>query len=153
MVSSGRVLGKSWRWPMNEVEKLRREKLWLAVIMLFIVGTFTWAVCPARGQQSFPKVQMAQPLPPVEYDHWYEGDLTIRIVNSVEHLALACKWSEVRPKSLACASVRPNSCTIYLLQDEVSRELGWDHNVVLRHEMGHCNGWPADHPGRRGLKQ
>jgi hypothetical protein len=19
--------------------------------------------------------------------------------------------------------------------------LGWDYNIVLRHELGHCNGW------------
>ena len=33
----------------------------------------------------------------------------------------------------------PGKCTIYLLP--------WEHiKAIRRHEIGHCNGWPADHP-------
>jgi hypothetical protein len=26
---------------------------------------------------------------------------------------------------------------------------GLSYEIVLRHEVGHCNGWPGDHPGMR----
>jgi hypothetical protein len=157
---------------MKEIEQLRREnaKLWLAVILAFTVGTFTWALLmtpPAHGQKledwTSPKTFRTVPvsptpkrapslvLPPPEYDHHYEGDLTIKLVDSVEHLAIVCKWPEVRPNSLGCATVRSDHCIIYLVQDDVARERGWNNGIILRHELGHCNGWPADHPGARGF--
>ena len=157
----------------KEIEQLRREnaKLWLAVILATVVGTFTWTalmLCPARGQQPpywlqpqpfrsapppapAPKPAPSLILPPPEYDKHYLGDLTIRLVDSVENLAIACKWPLVRPNSLGCASVHVDHCIIYLVQDDVMRLRGWNTGIVLRHELGHCNGWPPDHPDARGF--
>src|SRR5215510_2543726 len=31
----------------------------------------------------------------------------------------------------------------------VMKARGWTTALLLRHETGHCNGWPSDHPGQR----
>jgi hypothetical protein len=35
-------------------------------------------------------------------------------------------------------------CIIYLRSDLEAR---WDYPFIILHEAGHCEGWPADHPG------
>lgn len=30
-----------------------------------------------------------------------------------------------------------------------NKEYEWARSMILRHEYGHCNGWPSDHPGAR----
>jgi hypothetical protein len=88
-------------------------------------------------------------LPPVEYDHYYEGDLTIRVVPTLEELLARCNITN--PITLACAMVYEKNCVIYLLPDETMRKRGWTTGLLLRHEIGHWNGWPGDHPGERPL--
>jgi hypothetical protein len=36
-----------------------------------------------------------------------------------------------------------------MASDEVIEAAGYTSEVVLRHETGHCNGWPKDHAGSR----
>ena len=38
-----------------------------------------------------------------------------------------------------------------MVDDDVMRKWGWTTGMLLRHEIGHCNGWPGDHPDQRGL--
>jgi hypothetical protein len=33
---------------------------------------------------------------------------------------------------------------------EIVRAAGYIPAIVLRHEIGHCNGWPKEHPGAGG---
>jgi hypothetical protein len=155
---------------MKEIEQLRREnrKLWLAVILLLIVGTFTYAMLittRSAGAQNItvpavkpnagvivPKLKQYMILPPVQYDRYYEGDLTIMMVKDVDDLRAACGLNrQAYPNVLACSIQRPRACLIILVDDEVMRKRGWTTGLLLRHEMGHCNGWPGDHPGERGL--
>jgi hypothetical protein len=88
-------------------------------------------------------------LPPVEYDHWYEGDLTIKIVDSLEELYILCAVK--KDYMLACALPGGTSCVIIMVNDEIMRTQGWTTGVLVRHEIGHCNGWPGDHGGVRAL--
>jgi hypothetical protein len=37
-------------------------------------------------------------------------------------------------------------CTIYLHMDDIAKA-GWTVNTILRHEIGHCNGWTGHHLG------
>jgi hypothetical protein len=88
-------------------------------------------------------------LPPPEYDHIYEGDLTIVMVKTVEELLILCNVE--RPNTLAC-SIRAydgKSCVIIMVEDEVMRKRNWTTGLLLRHEMGHCNGWTQAHEGQR----
>src|SRR5262245_57117399 len=88
-------------------------------------------------------------LPPVQYDKYYEGDLTIRIVQTLDELLAACRGTN--RMWLACSMVYEKNCIIYMLPDETTRKHGWTTGLLLRHEMGHCNGWRGDHPGERAI--
>jgi hypothetical protein len=58
--------------------------------------------------------------PPVEYDHYYEGDLTIRMVNTIEELRAACNIYS-NQYLLACSILRPTACLSIIVKDEVMR--------------------------------
>jgi hypothetical protein len=87
--------------------------------------------------------------PPPEYDHYYEGDLTIKIVDTLEELREVCQLEGAQ--LLACSTHNDRSCIIVMVKDEVMRTRSWTTGMLLRHEMGHCNGWGADHAGERSV--
>jgi hypothetical protein len=99
---------------------------------------------PGYGEPPKPKYMI---LPPVEYDRYYEGNLTIRMVNTLEELRERC--NAINPLMLACSFRYEKNCVIYLVEDSIMRKRGWTTGLLLRHEIGHCNGWPSDHPGER----
>jgi hypothetical protein len=83
-------------------------------------------------------------LPPPEFDHEYKGRLTILKEPDYSLVQYVCK--DV-PNAIACnfrtfdsISGATISCLIML------GPLAHENAEVLRHEMGHCNGWPGDHP-------
>ncbi len=94
-----------------------------------------------------PPPRQSKIFPPEKYDHYYEGDLTIRIVPTKEALIAAC--GAIAPNMLACAFNYAKNCVIYMVDDEVMRKEGWNTGLLLRHEIGHCNGWAPDHPNVR----
>jgi hypothetical protein len=84
-------------------------------------------------------------LPPVEYDKPFAGKLEEVVVKSREEMDASCKrigFSEPRVP-LACGKLlAADHCVIYLARDEVYRSVGVTTELVRRHEVGHCNGWP-----------
>jgi hypothetical protein len=54
--------------------------------------------------------------------------------------------------ALGC-SVRypnPDRCYITIATDDIIRKTLLNYEIILRHEVAHCNGWPQNHPdGRR----
>jgi len=116
-----------------------------------IVAAVTW---PARSQQPAPFVKPVPTptykiFPPAEYDRFYEGDLTIKMVDTLEELHKLCQIDN--PKLLACSQRNQWSCVIVMVRDEVMRGRNWTTGLLLRHEIGHCNGWGADHAGERSI--
>ena len=75
--------------------------------------------------------------PPPMYDYPYV-DGPVEIIASAQSVRTFCP-----PFSQACMWGGRfhglKKCTIFLLEGYSPRS--------LRHEMAHCNGWPADHPG------
>ena len=107
---------------------------------------------PAKSLTTVPVKPMPlhfMVLPPAEYDHDYDGDLTIRMVESLAELHAYCKLDA--PQMLACSVRNARSCLIVMVDDVIMRKRGWNTGLILRHERGHCNGWPGDHPGERPL--
>jgi hypothetical protein len=88
-------------------------------------------------------------LPPVEYDHDYTGKITFEIVKTREELRDICGHSIYTRWTLACAFPRGPKCHIVMTIDDIILAHGWTPEIILRHEIGHCNGWPSDHPGQR----
>jgi hypothetical protein len=99
-------------------------------------------------------------LPPEFYDRPYKGNkLTVTRVPTQAEVTKLCPPT-VFPHKLGCAYMTGGQakdesyaeCRVILLADEVVASLGFTTpEFVLRHEIAHCNGWPATHIGARLL--
>jgi hypothetical protein len=90
-------------------------------------------------------------LPPVQYDHPFDGILTVRRLSESD-IVKVCDVRPVEyPTHLGCAfpGGRKPHCLIYIVNDDVLASYGQNAKALLRHETGHCNGWGADHAGAR----
>jgi hypothetical protein len=76
--------------------------------------------------------------PPPQYDHPYSGQVIEQRLSQAELMRLC------RGPAEGCASVNNGVCHIALPASEKdARVLA----AMRRHELAHCNGWPANHPG------
>src|SRR5262245_25145683 len=96
---------------------------------------------------------LANALPPLQYDHPFDGNIEIIIYNNSEELK-AAGCSGANPG--ACARVwaprlvgGARWCVIKKLPDPMLRATFQPPDIVMRHEIGHCNSWPGDHEGAR----
>jgi hypothetical protein len=90
-------------------------------------------------------------IPPAEYDHPYKGEVKIWRSASQDEIKSKCPPSAF-PYHLGCGGPRSSGeCHILMADDETIRKHGWTPEIVLRHEIGHCNGWPVDHKGARAV--
>jgi hypothetical protein len=89
------------------------------------------------------------PEPPAKYVKPYKGKL---ILHNVDERTLSA-WSRCTPFAYACAFMHelPGKCTVWMPAigtvfsgGEVVTAAAYKR--LLRHEMGHCNGWPPSHP-------
>jgi hypothetical protein len=85
-----------------------------------------------------PMIPMA-PIPPVEFDGPYKGRLTVTNLEDYGIIRYICK----NPTAVACAIHTWGDCLILLGPGT------WSNKEVLRHELGHCNGWSNNHEGAR----
>jgi hypothetical protein len=90
----------------------------------------------------------ASPLePPERFDHPYPGDVQINLMDSL-FVGKECReWSGAPAPSDAagCAWVADDSartCVVVI----AARTKKAPIEAIIRHEIAHCNGWPADHP-------
>jgi hypothetical protein len=112
-----------------------------AVFMLFM------AIQPAPAQQANGKVRYLAMQPPIEYDKPYVGKLTIRRLDSEEAVMAACPKSKSK---YGCAHIKDTlTCDLFIGNDSVLKAGHTTYAYVLRHELGHCNGWPGDHKDAR----
>jgi len=107
-----------------------------------------WTVRPDEKPHQWPSYVQAHYLPPKEFDHEYDGKLTIKYV-IFEDIYAKCRGSvttggAIATRPLACTQRNydgPNTCAIWMLTMPAYARLGWDYNIILRHEIAHCNGW------------
>jgi len=74
-------------------------------------------------------------LPPSEYDHEYDGFLQLEIV-SPESVKFWCGQ-----QAIACSMAFDKTCVVYLPDKSTI-----PRDILMRHELGHCNGWEPNHP-------
>lgn len=79
-------------------------------------------------------------MPPARYDHPYRGRLQTYYGGS-EWLAFECRTGG-RVIGGCALRARKGQCSVYINSD-FDKEY---QKAVLRHEIGHCNGWPRNHP-------
>lgn len=112
-------------------------------------------LCPVFAQQTYTIVPVkpvtdGRPiLPPPEFDYVYEGDLTIVMVKTVEELLILCNVEHQNTLACSIRAYDGKSCVIIMVDDDLMRRRGWTSGLLLRHEMGHCNGWTQAHEGQR----
>jgi hypothetical protein len=88
-------------------------------------------------------------IPPVEYDNPYRGTWIVVRLPTIEAVKSACNKNR---DVLACGGLVGNVCLIHMVSDKVLQSRELTYAMVLRHEIGHCNGWGADHAGARTVK-
>jgi hypothetical protein len=95
----------------------------------------------ARAQPALPTVY-----PPPEYDKPYEVLLITHRLATQEEVRKVCPSSNFNV-FIACTWRIQNGCLVIMVSDEVIQSYKLTPETVLRHEIGHCHGWPANHPG------
>jgi hypothetical protein len=78
--------------------------------------------------------------PPARYDHPYKGHVVERVVPAAEVPSL-CMPTGADPFGAACSLESNGTCYIVLPSDGRAPV-----STFRRHEIAHCNGWPANHP-------
>jgi hypothetical protein len=89
-------------------------------------------------------------VPPPKYDHPYAGNLAIWPVKTQQQVRDACPNAKFNlGHALACTWRFPGgeTCRIVMVPDDQIKAAGLPVELVKRHEIAHCNGWPADHDG------
>jgi len=82
-------------------------------------------------------------LPPVEFDHPYDGTLTITRTD-IRGVTAMCDTVKLPPWSrglLGCVRIKRDSCDVYIAHDDLLFAFRTSYDVIWRHERGHCNGW------------
>jgi hypothetical protein len=103
---------------------------WTTTILAAFVAAFVPNITSAYAAEVSGLVP-----PPAQYDHEPNMPVVEHIL-SFEEVTAICgqRWGRDRTY-LGCASVLGGKCIIYRVDDA----------RVLRHERGHCSGWPSDH--------
>src|SRR5262245_46672999 len=115
-------------------------------------------IAPATAKQQRILIWMSS-VPPVEYDKPYAGKLMLQRFSVREKLPCGNKSAVVRditgaaprdPK-LACSLPTPDGswCYIAIATDKLLAAENHVYASVLRHELGHCNGWGKEHERER----
>jgi len=118
-----------------------------------VAACFVLATTNAFAAQGKGKIHWMTTLPPAQYDVPYTGELTIWTVQSRNDILQYCpkeKILEVQASWAGNACVYQNKkwgCHIYILSDKAVKAEGRNPTIILRHELGHCNGWGGDHAG------
>jgi hypothetical protein len=107
--------------------------------------SFLILASPAQAQRGF--------LPPEEFDHPFDGSLRVVRLQTQQEVRQNCpNMTFILPVASGC-SVKwkslPRLCYVFMVSDDEIKAAGYDPEIVLRHEIGHCNGWPSDHKGAR----
>jgi hypothetical protein len=119
------------------------------------IGSLTLAlaliVTPAAAQSTSAAAAAAgeRLLPPKEFDHPFAGELIVFTARDQDEVRAMCPRTQFPPLgALGCApNIGPGRCRIVLAPDADIIKAGHPPELVKRHEIAHCNGWPADHRG------
>src|SRR5262249_53188499 len=88
-------------------------------------------------------------IPPLEYDHPYDKTLILTDYTDQTTLHTLCAEMPKAKTVLGSTKRYADRCEIWISDRWAYEAVGVTRNMVIRHELGHCNGWPDDHPGAR----
>jgi hypothetical protein len=78
--------------------------------------------------------------PPAKYNHPYSGQVDERVIPEAQ-VRSVCMSMGLDLFAVACSWHSAGTCYIVLPNDGQAPV-----STYRRHEIAHCNGWPADHP-------
>lgn len=87
--------------------------------------------------------------PPVRFAGAYDGKLSVERLKPRNAIQRCFEMTGKRPKyGCAIRAIDLSWCLVVIPNKIVRRPHGnfMRPREVLRHELGHCNGWPAHHP-------
>jgi hypothetical protein len=93
-------------------------------------------------------------LPPLRYDHPYAGEL--HVVTEIPPALIRFVCGAGFDPPLACAARNTPArghCTVWFAQAKYLASFDTRFDQTWRHEIGHCNGWGADHAAPRGIEE
>jgi hypothetical protein len=62
---------------------------------------------------------------------------------------LGCAIHDTRRAPDDSVAMPATECLVVIATDEILKLYGFTYEIVRRHELGHCNGWPGSHVGAR----
>jgi len=112
------------------------------------------AAAPVKRQDRLPASPPAGRLvpvvlPPAIYDYPFQGPVLHHIVDDTDELLKWCPPGKNVDVSLACAYLLKFGCFVVRRSDDFIWNYGLAPELVIRHEIGHCNGWAPNHPDAR----
>ena len=85
-------------------------------------------------------------IPPAQYDVLYQGKLTLERSSSQSDIRISCPYSPFLFLLGCSRHIGEGECYILMADDGFITALGMLPEMVFRHEIAHCNGWPQSHP-------
>jgi hypothetical protein len=117
--------------------------VWPGLAMLVLLALLAW-LSDARSETAM--------VPPAKYDHAFAGKVSVTGGTESQTRASCRMFAPYGCSTL----LTPTHCAVYAVA--AGRSAGGQvitaafHAAIVRHEVGHCNGWPAHHPYARFLK-
>ncbi len=120
------------------------------LVLLFLTSCVVPVAVPVPAANNAKRARYVAELePPSQYNYPYDGLVEERVL-PVAEVRVVCDSLGASHSSAdasapggtaACAWVNDDACFIILPDDELAPV-----DTYRRHEIAHCNGWPADHP-------
>lgn len=85
--------------------------------------------------------------PPSYWDHAFDGEvIEYKEVTKDQMAGICSNYKEKAPYMLGCSFRRADKCYVFVAEEKWLKANHTSMGMVRRHEIAHCNGWPADHP-------
>jgi hypothetical protein len=102
------------------------------LIFLFLTSCVPIPASPARAAAKLE--------PPAQYNHAYDGHVVERVMPEAE-VRSVCMSMGLDFLTVACSWQSNDTCYVVIPDDGQAPV-----DTYRRHEIAHCNGWPANHP-------
>jgi hypothetical protein len=123
---------------------MKKKKI-IAAALVAALATTLGSVGARGDSRSATRAFLAAMTPPEEFAHPYPGKLVITRTADEAETRRRCTPLSFTHLALGCAKPIPAGCEIIISSDRVIAGAGLTFEFVIHHEIGHCNGWPADH--------
>jgi hypothetical protein len=99
---------------------------YLPILCLWLLATSAFAVDPIQ-------------LPPARYDQPFDGPVKVfaRDWNTIEATCGRGRYG--------CSRIKDGECQVMVPITGIGGVAERAAELIRRHEIGHCNGWPQDH--------